>query len=411
MSTAAMIALSEGAPSAMQYRIDPKSGNRLSTLGFGCMRFPRNRALQIDLGRTERLIKSAVENGVNYFDTAYVYGGSEEVLGELLHKNKLREKIFIATKLPFQKCKEYEDFDRLFKTQLERLKTDYIDYYLIHYLSDTALWTGIRDLGVEKWIAAKKASGQIKQIGFSFHGMQSEFLALLDAYDWDFCQIQYNYVNVHDQAGRIGLRKAAEKGLPVIIMEPLLGGKLATGLPQKSVKLFKEADEGLTPAQWALRWLWDQDEVTVVLSGMNSDEQLRENIKTAEHATPHMFDEREAGVFGPVVAAFRESYKIPCTSCNYCMPCPQRVNIPACFAAYNMSYTVGFLSGLQQYIIGTGATDAAKDYSGRHCVECGKCEEQCPQHIAISKELKAVTKRMEPFWFRTAIRLIVRFRG
>jgi predicted aldo/keto reductase-like oxidoreductase len=378
------------------------------------MRLP-TRLAQVDLEKTEKLFLSAIENGVNYFDTAYIYGNSETILGDILNKNNARGKVFLATKLPYQKCKCYEDFEKLFNTQLKRLKTDYIDYYLIHNLSEVAIWRALCDLGIEKWIAEKKARGQIRQIGFSFHGAQTGFLSLLDAYAWDFCQIQYNYMDENYQAGRAGLKAAHARNLPVIIMEPLLGGKLATGLPAKAVKLFKEADSGAAPAagarpaSWALRWLWNQPEVTVVLSGMNSAEQLSENIKTAETAKPGMLSEKEAAVFAPVVAVFRESYKIPCTGCNYCMPCPRGVNIPGCFASYNVSFSVGYVSGLMQYLTSTGANHPEKGYSGRNCVKCGACEKKCPQHIEIIKNLDIVTKRMEPFWVRAAIFLVSRF--
>lgn len=220
----------------MQYRTDVKSGNELSIIGFGCMRFPRN-LTKIDINRTERLITEAVKNGINYFDTAYIYGESEEVLGQIIHRNNLRNNIFLATKLPIGKCNVYNDFEALFQTQLERLCTNYIDYYLMHNLSDTKLWNGLCELGIEQWIEEKKASGQIKNIGFSFHGIHNEFIKLVDAYDWDFCQIQYNYINTNYQAGTAGLKKAAEKGLSVIIMEPLLGGKLANGLPKNATAL------------------------------------------------------------------------------------------------------------------------------------------------------------------------------
>ncbi|SHI02771.1 hypothetical protein SAMN02745823_02004 [Sporobacter termitidis DSM 10068] len=393
----------------MQYRSDPKSGNALSILGFGCMRFPRNLS-QIDMNKTEKLVLKAIENGVNYFDTAYIYGGSEEALGTIVHKNNVRDRIFIATKLPHAKCQRYEDFDALFKTQLERLRTDYIDYYLIHNLSDTKSWQRLRELGIEKWIADNKASGKIRQIGFSFHGMYDEFLSLLDAYDWDFCQIQYNYVNTHYQAGTAGLQKAAEKGIPVMIMEPLLGGKLANGLPQKAINQFKAANTALSPAAWAFRWLWDQREVFVVLSGMNDDAQLSENLELADRSVSGMLSDEEHRLFESVTEAFRASYKIPCTGCNYCMPCPQGINIPACFSAYNMSYTVGFLSGLQQYITSTGASNPNANHSPGHCIKCGKCEKHCPQHIQIRASLTAVTKRMEPFWFNPAMKLFVRVR-
>jgi len=388
----------------MQYRIDPKSGNKLSILGFGCMRFPRNLS-RIDMDKTEKLILEAIKKGINYFDTAYIYFGSEEALGTILHQNKLRDKVFIATKLPIMKCQNYEDFDRLFQIQLEHLQTDFIDYYFMHSLSDMKSWKHLCEMGVEKWIAEKKATGQIKQVGFSFHGSQTEFISLLDIYDWDFTQIQYNYVNTHYQAGTAGLQKAAEKGLPVFIMEPLLGGKLATGLPKKAVELFKGVNASTSPAAWALRWLWNQKDVTVVLSGMSDYSQLSENIKIAENAVPGMLTKQEQDVFKSVVEVFRASYKIPCTGCNYCMPCPQNINIPACFSAYNMSYTVGKLSSFQQYITSTGASDPNKKTSASDCKKCRKCEKHCPQHIQIVKSMEDVSKRMETLLFKFAIKL------
>jgi len=394
----------------MQYRTDLKSGNKLSIMGFGCMRFTKN-LTQIDLNKAEQLIVKAVQDGVNYFDTAYVYGGSEVALGQILVKNNLRDKIFLATKLPLGKCRKYDDFDVLFKTQLDRLHTDYIDYYLMHNLGDTNSWKRLCELGIEKWIIEKKESGQIKNVGFSFHEIHNEFLNLLDIYEWDFCQIQYNYINTDFQAGTAGLTKAARKGIPVIIMEPLLGGRLATGLPKKAVERFKAANGSLSPAAWALRWLWNQKEVTVVLSGMNEYSQLEENIETANDAMPGMLTSEEEKVFESVLNIINETYKIPCTGCNYCMPCPHNVNIPACFAAYNVSYTVGMISGMQQYVTSTGSMDPEKKYAASNCEECGACEKKCPQHIPIIQSLKTVRKKMEPFWLRPAVNLYLKFKG
>ena len=386
----------------MQYCIDPKTSNKLSALGFGCMRFPRSLNTRIDMAKAEKLVMSAIERGVNYFDTAYSYFGSEEALGEILDKNSARAGVFLATKLPYQRCKTYDDFDALFGVQLKRLRTDYIDYYLIHNLSEVAIWNKLCELGIERWIEAKKASGQIRRVGFSFHGAQKEFTALIDAYPWDFCQIQYNYMNENYQAGRVGLKSAYAKGMAVIVMEPLLGGKLANGLPDKAANLFKEAGGAAhgAPAEWALRWLWDQPEVSVVLSGMNSEAQLDENIRTAETSAPGMLTAQDAEVFSKVIDVFSEYYKVDCTGCNYCMPCPNHVNIPGCFAAYNASYVTGFISGMMQYLTSTGANHPEKNYRGVNCTKCGHCTPLCPQHIEIPKMLEAVNKRLEPFWVR-----------
>jgi predicted aldo/keto reductase-like oxidoreductase len=393
----------------MQYRVDPKSGNRLSALGFGCMRFPRG--IGIDYAKSERLVVEAVEKGVNYFDTAYVYSGSEEILGEILRKNSLRDKIFIATKLPHGKCSAYEDFDRLFDEQLRRLKTDRIDYYLIHNLPDLAAWNAVKGIGAEEWIAEKKASGRIRNIGFSFHGAQAAFAELLDAFPWEFCQIQYNYMNENYQAGRIGLQKAHERGLPVVVMESLLGGRLASGVPKKAARLFSEANPGITPAAWAMKWLWDQPEVTVVLSGMNAPEQLADNLATAAGAAAGSLSADELAVFGKVKAVFEEGYRVPCTGCNYCMPCPKNVNIPGCFSAYNASCAISFVTGMTQYLTSTNALHSSGGARAANCVKCGACEKKCPQRIRIPAELDNARKRLEPFWFGAVLKVARKLMG
>jgi predicted aldo/keto reductase-like oxidoreductase len=369
------------------------------------MRFPKN------IEKTEQLILKAVQNGVNYFDTAFTYAGSEEILGQIIEKNNLRDKIFLATKLPLAKFRKYRDFNSFFNVQLDRLRTSSIDYYLLHNLSDTGLWKTLCETGIERWIKEKKESGQIKNIGFSFHGKQNEFLQLLDAYDWDFCQIQYNYININYQAGMAGLKKASEKGLPVFVMEPLLGGKLATGLPKKAAKVFKSVNNTLSPAAWALRWLWNQKEVTVVLSGMNEDLQLEENIKTADSSAAEMLNKEENTAFESVIKLFNASYKIPCTGCNYCMPCPHNVNIPGCFSAYNVSYTVGMYAGVQQYLTSTGVDNPRINYSGGNCKQCGECEKHCPQHIQIIKALRKIRQRMESPLVKFVLKSLNKFKG
>jgi len=386
----------------MQYRNNPKSGDAISVLGFGCMRFPRTRAGQVDLDKTAAMLRSAVQRGVNYFDTAYIYGGSENALGDIFKRHpELRGQMKLATKLPFHMVKGYDDFDRLFNTSLERLGTDYIDYYLVHNVTSPADWEGLCAHGIERWIAAQKASGKIRQMGFSYHGNQTDFLQLLDMYAWDFTLIQYNYSDENYQAGRAGLQKAAAMGLPVFIMEPLLGGKLATGLPKQAASLLT----GRSAAAWALRWLWDQPEVTMVLSGMDSMEQLDDNIATAKDALPGCVTEEERDVYTKVVAIFREAFKIPCTGCNYCLPCPKKVSIPSFFAAYNASYALDLFTGFQQYTTTSNISDPVNYSSARHCSGCGVCIKKCPQDIDIPAQLKRVARRLEPAPMRWGARI------
>lgn len=388
----------------MQYRIDPKTGNKLSALGFGCMRFPKS------FEKTEEMILHAIKQGVNYFDTAYLYSGSEETLGKILSKNNVRDQVYLATKLPNMLCRSGSDFDKYFDRQLERLKTDHIDYYLIHMLGDINRWDTLCRWGIKEWIQTKKESGQIKQIGFSFHGAQNQFMRLLDAYDWEFCLIQYNYSDKNYQAGVTGLKRASEKGLPVFVMEPLLGGELANGLPQEAVNIFKRSNSKLSPAAWALKWVWDQPEVTLLLSGMNEPEQLRENIAIAEKTYPNSLTEKEHKTFERVIEIFNASYKIHCTSCNYCMPCPHHVNIPACFSAYNTSFTMGKKAGMKNYLMSAGGMSRQKNFASL-CKKCGKCELRCPQRIEIIKSLELVSKRMEPLWLRPALSVARVFMG
>ncbi|MCL2632187.1 MAG: aldo/keto reductase [Coriobacteriia bacterium] len=392
----------------MQYRTDPRSGNQLSILGFGMMRLPRG-LTGIDQDKTTAMVSLAIQEGINYFDTAHVYAGSEEATGKALAAAGMRAQIFLATKLPHQKCRSYSDFDHYFNEQLTRLQTDYIDYYLIHNLPAASAWQRLLDMGIEGWLKEKQASGQIRQIGFSFHGQQADFLELLEAYDWDFCQIQYNYLDVSFQAGQIGLKAAHEKGMMVVIMEPLRGGKLATGLPSRAVQAMQRVEPQSSQASWAFRWLWNQVEPTVVLSGMGTTEQLLDNLNTAANATAGMLTEEQEKVIDQTVTAIQVGYKVPCTGCNYCMPCPQGVNISGCFAAYNTRTAQGLIAGYMQYFTGTGANRKDR-YSGpKNCIACGNCEKQCPQNIAIIESLAEVKKRMEPFWFGALQAAVRRF--
>lgn len=386
----------------MKYRKD-KYGNDISVLGFGCMRFPRKNGA-IDMAETEKEVMAAIEGGVNYFDTAYIYPGSEAALGEILAKNGVREKVHIATKLPHYLIKSREGMERIFKEHLKRLKTDYIDYYLMHMLTDDLTWEKLKQMGILDFLEEKKRSGAIRQIGFSYHGNTEKFCRLVDAYDWDFCQIQYNYMDEHSQAGRRGLQYAYEKGIPVVIMEPLRGGKLVKNLPQQAKEEFGKFPIRRTPAQWAFRWLWDQKEVTCVLSGMNSMEMLLDNMDTASTTEIGELGEEEQAMLSRVLAAINANMKVGCTGCGYCMPCPKGVDIPGTFASYNLRYSEGKFSGLKAHFMCSAARqDSTAAYN---CVQCGKCESHCPQHIAIRQELKNASKELEGPLYRAARKIV-----
>ena len=386
----------------MKYRKD-KYGNDISVLGFGCMRFPRKNG-SIDMAETERELMAAIDAGVNYFDTAYIYPGSEAALGEILAKNQARDKVYIATKLPHYLVKSREKMEKIFDEHLKRLQTDHIDYYLMHMLTDVPTWESLKKLGILEFLEEKKRSGAIRQVGFSYHGNTEKFIQLVDAYDWDFCQIQYNYMDEHTQAGRRGLHYAHEKGLPVVIMEPLRGGKLVTRLPREAMEEFEKYPIRRSPAQWAFRWLWDQPEVTCVLSGMNSMEMLMDNVQTASTTEVGELGEGEQAMLARVLDAIYSKMKVGCTGCGYCMPCPKGVDIPGMFAAYNRRYAEGKFSGLKEHFMCSAARrDSTAAYN---CIGCGKCESHCPQHISIREELKKASKELEGPLYRTARKIV-----
>ena len=389
----------------MNYRPD-KYGNQLSILGFGCMRFPQKLG-RIDMEETERELMTAFEAGVNYYDTAYIYPGSEAAVGEIFEKNHIREKVYIATKLPHYLVKSIADLDKIFDEELRRLRTDYVDYYLMHMLTDTETWDRLKKLGIEEWITKKKESGAIRQLGFSYHGNSEMFCALVDAYDWDFCQIQYNYMDEHSQAGRRGLYHANQKGIPVIIMEPLRGGKLVNRLPDSAKKIFEEYKIKRTPAQWAFRWLWNQPEVTVVLSGMNSDEMVRDNIQNASTVEVGELGEDEEQMLKEVVKAINAKMKVGCTGCGYCMPCPKGVDIPGTFAAYNRRYAEGKFWSFIEYVMCTSLRKNSTAAS--NCIKCGKCEKHCPQNIEIRKHLDDARKELETPLYKVVQKAVKKF--
>ena len=385
----------------MQYRKD-RHGEPVSVLGYGCMRFSR-KGSGVDLEKTEKEILCAVEQGINHFDTAYISPGSETTLGEIISRNNLRDKINIATKL----IRNRAAIDKYFNEELSRLKTDHIDYYLMHMLTDLQAWENLKKNGIEEWIAEKKASGEIRNIGFSFHGNTAMFLQILEAYDWDFCQIQYNYMDEVSQAGREGLHAAAAKGIPVIIMEPLRGGRLVTLLPEKVKKLLAADPKKRTPAELGLTWLWDQPEVTCVLSGMNSLEMVQENCRIASKVVPGCMTEKDHRLIGRIRELINEKIRVGCTGCGYCMPCPKGVDIPGTFRCYNEMYMEGKGDGRHEYFQ-TVALRKEPSFASQ-CVGCGRCEKHCPQHLSIIQELKNADRELRPPHYRAAIAVARKF--
>ncbi len=369
----------------MQYRNFTKDNIEVSALGFGCMRFPilDNDSSKIDEEKTIEMLRYAIDNGVNYIDTAYNYhqGNSEYVVGKAL-KDGYREKVYLATKLPVWKVESYEDFNDLLDEQLKKLDTDYIDFYLMHALNKER-WDKIKNLGVLRFADEAKKSGKVKYIGFSFHDELDVFKEIIDSYDWDFCQIQLNYVDRDYQAGEEGLKYAYNKGISVVIMEPIKGGKLTN--PSEEIKsIWDSYEEKRTPAEWALRWVLNHREVSVVLSGMNNIEQVKENIKTVSNAKANSLSEEELKLIDKVTDVYNEKIKVGCTGCEYCLPCEQGVSIPDIFQIYNDLYAFGTEENSKKAY----SSFIEKGIDASRCIECGRCEAACPQNIEIIKYLK-----------------------
>jgi len=369
----------------MQYRRD-KKGNELSVLGYGCMRFTKNGS-SVDLDKAEKEVMAAIKAGVNYFDTAYVYAGNEAAVGEILDRNHCREQIYLATKLPHYLIKSVAGAEKMFQEELRRLKTDYIDYYLMHMLTDIPTWEKLKKIGMQDWIEEKLASGQIRNIGFSYHGNTEMFKQLVDVYDWDFCQIQYNYIDTQVQAGDKGYELAAKMGVPMVIMEPVKGGRLAN-LPEEAKEALNEADPDRSAASWALRWVGSHENVKVILSGMSSMEQLEDNLETFGKFQPLTEAEEEA--VEKAADLIRSRVKNGCTSCRYCMPCPFGVNIPEMFSIWNNCAMFDEEEKAKKAYAEQKVQDASADL----CKKCGACEKACPQGLSIRADLEKVAKEL-----------------
>lgn len=384
----------------MLYREMPKTGDKLSILGFGCMRLPGGQ-LRPDEKKSITQIRSAIDRGVNYVDTAWPYHGgkSEVILGKAL-KDGYRQKVKVADKLPYWLCKTREDMDYYLDTQLERLDDTVIDYYLIHGL-DGPMWEKVHAMGVIDFLEQAKAAGKIRHAGFSFHGSRDDFKGIVDGYDWDFCQIQFNILDEHNQAGIEGLEYAASKDIGVVIMEPLRGGALAGKLPKQVQKIYDSAPHKRSNAEWALCWVWNHPGIITVLSGMNHEAQIAENIRIASEAKVGSLTSEELRIITEAGDTFREAMKVPCTGCQYCMPCPKDINIPLTFGLYNQKhlFNQGFMSRAL-YAMQCGGLQGKKPGLASQCVSCGLCVEHCPQNIDIPGEMKKVKKEFEGLMFK-----------
>jgi len=351
-----------------------------------------NEQTNIDEPEAIRMIRYAIDHGVNYLDTAYPYhgGNSERIVGRAL-KDGYREKMKLATKLPVRMCESADDFDRFFNEQLERLDTDKIDFYLLHGLNGRS-WPKVRDLGILRWAEEKMAAGLFDHLAFSFHDEFDAFKEIVDAYDWTMCQIQYNYMDIEIQAGRKGVEYAANKGLAIVVMEPLRGGKLGKQ-PEPVMKVWDSASQKRSPAEWALLWVLDQPEISVALSGMSTMEQVVENVQVASRSAPGMLTDEEIKLYDRIREAYEGLSPIPCTACGYCLPCPNGVEIPRNFQIYNDAFMYDDMRIGRFYYRGGRLEDGQR---ADQCTECGECMEACPQEINIPEWLKKIHAELGP---------------
>ena len=372
----------------MKYRKFGRLDWKVSALGFGAMRLPVLNKVHSNIDEPEaiRMIRYAIDHGVNYLDSAYGYhdGNSEVVVGKAL-KDGYREKVKVATKQPCFLVRSYADFDRLLNEQLKRLQTERIDFYLLHGLNNVE-WPKVRNLGVVKWAEGAMADGRIGYLGFSFHDTYEVFQEIIDSYDnWILSQIQYNYMDEELQAGTRGLEYAHKKGLAVVVMEPIRGGRL-TRTPKKVAELWSNATVQRTPQEWALRWVWNHPEVTLALSGMSTMEQVVENVATAEHSQPHNLTADALALIGRVRDAYFSLNPISCTACRYCSPCPNGVDIPRVFDFYNEAMI--YNSAAAQRKMYSDPMIFKEESRADKCIKCEQCVEKCPQKLPIPELLE-----------------------
>ena len=384
----------------MQYRKMPGSDEKLSALGYGCMRLPsKGKGLlnSIDTEKATEQIRHAIDNGVNYLDTAYPYhnGASESFLGEHILKDGYREKVNIATKLPCFIISKKDRIEEIFSKQLKKLQVEYIDYYLLHSLNGST-WDKMVSLDIIEFMDRIKAEKRVRKMGFSFHGTYDAFIRIVDSYDWDFCQIQYNIIDENFQAGIRGINYAAEKGLGVIVMEPLKGGILAGNLPKEVKTIYNSSDNNWTPAEWGIRWVLNNPRVSMVLSGMNVDSHIDENLRVTSDALPDSMSEKEVAVISRVRDKYLELMEVGCTGCGYCMPCPAGIDIPGAFKDLNNYKMFGKAQAKLYHMAYSGImTEDGKPHWTKSCIDCGKCEKACPQGIEVRNEFKKVQKSLE----------------
>ncbi len=369
----------------MEYRRFGKLNWQASALGFGAMRLPvlEGDAARINEPVAIKMIRYAIDHGVNYIDTAYPYhGGKSEIFVGKALRDGYREKVRVATKMPTWLIKSKKGMTKYLEEQLHRLKMNYVDFYLLHGL-DRNRWLKLKELDVLGWSEKQIAEGKIRHLGFSFHDELSAFKEIVDSYEWTMCQIQYNYMDTAYQAGTEGLKYAASKGFAVVIMEPIGGGRLAINPPEEIQKIWSEEGGGRSPAEWALQWVWDHPEVSVVLSGMSTMNQVVENVKSASKSSPNSLSKAEHRFIDKIQQKFHEFGFIGCTNCQYCLPCPEGVDIPQIIALYNKY----FAKGRDDQIKKEYRKQITPENSAKRCVKCGKCEELCPQQLPIRRIL------------------------